>query len=66
MVLRVSSWKKKTKFFLAGPFFHVLLIKYLSKCPDSKTTPLSWKIPGYEVEVHQWEKHLDEYWRELK
>ena len=39
--------KKKTKFFLAGPFFHVLLIKYLSKCPDSKTTPLSWKIPGY-------------------
>ena len=49
MVLWVSRRKKPT-FFPAAPFFNVLLMKCLLKYPDSKKTPLPWKIPGYAPE----------------
>ena len=48
-VLKVYRRKKKTKVDPARPFFHALLIKCLSKCPNFKKTPLLWKIPGYLI-----------------
>ena len=38
--LRVSR-KKEQRFYPAEPFFFVLQIIFLSKCPNSKKTPLS-------------------------
>ena len=39
--------KESPKCFHTGPFFSVLQIKCLSKCPYFKKPPLPWKIPGY-------------------
>ena len=43
MLFEVYLGKKFSKFFPAGPFFRVLQIKYLSKCPYFKKTPLPLK-----------------------
>ena len=37
---------KHPKFFPAGPFFLVLELECLLKCPNSKKTPLPSQIPG--------------------
>ena len=41
-----SFLEKNWNFFPAGPFFLVLYMKYLSKCPNSKKNPRLWKFPG--------------------
>ena len=40
------SLEKTPNFFLAGPFFLVLLMKCLSKCTSYTKTALPWKICG--------------------
>ena len=43
MLFEVYLGKKISKFFPAGPFFRLLQIKYLPKCPYFKKTPLPLK-----------------------
>ena len=50
LFLRISK-RKNPKFFPTRPFFLMLLMKYLSKCPNSKKIPLLWKIPGCSPEL---------------
>ena len=41
------SRTKNPKSFPGQPFVLVLLMKSLSKCHNSKKSPLPWQIPGY-------------------
>ena len=50
LFLRISK-RKNPKFFPTRPFFLMLLMKYLSKCSNSKKIPLLWKIPGCSPEL---------------
>ena len=47
MLFQAYLGKKYLKFFPAGPFFRMLQIKCLSKCPYFQKPPLPWKIPRY-------------------
>ena len=42
-----SFQRKKTEIFPCGVFLFRVVDDCLSECPNSKKTPLPWKIPGY-------------------
>ena len=44
--LRVSK-RKNQRFFPCGAFLSCVVAECLSKCPNSKKTPLPWKIPSH-------------------
>ena len=48
-VLRVSSKIKTKKSFLQGLSFACYGLRCLSKCPNSKKTPLPWKTAGFAM-----------------
>ena len=50
ILFQVYLGKESPKFLPAGPFFRVLQIKCLSKCPYFKKAPLPWKISGYAAD----------------
>ena len=48
--LRVSRQKKNRRFFPSEALLSRAVGEWLSKCPNSKKTPLPYKIPGYAPE----------------
>ena len=54
MLFQAYLGKKSPKFFPAVPFFRMLLIRYLPKCPYFQKPPLPWKVPGYAPVNSTW------------
>ena len=46
-----ATVNKQPKFFPAGPFFRMMQMKCLLKCPYFQKPPLPWEIPGYAPDI---------------
>ena len=54
MLFKAYLGKKSPKFFPVEPFFRMLQVKCLSKCPYFQKPTLPWKIPAYAPGCLKW------------